>query len=87
MIYKVRMNFRSQLVSKSHYVKILSAILQAWHVRHIFWRRMRQKFQVLSFKYQRDLEHVTLEEWRLAAKRYWDRVKKVELTQRLHSAR
>jgi hypothetical protein len=48
---------------------------------------MRRKFKVLRFKHQRDLEHITLEEWRGAAKRYWDRVKKVELTQRLHSAR
>ena len=43
--------------------------------------------QVLSHKFNRDLMNMTLEGWKWAAKRYWDRVKRVELTQRLHLAR
>ena len=87
MIYNIRMAYRSQLVQKSYAHKRLNAVLQAWRVRHVFWRRMRRKFQVLRYKYQRDMEHMTLHEWSLVAKRSSDRVKKVELTRRLHSAR
>ena len=46
MIYDVRMNFRSQMVKKAHVHKTISSVLHAWHVRHVFWRRMTRKFQV-----------------------------------------
>ena len=87
MIYDVRMKFRSRMFKRHLSHKALCSIMQAWHARHVFWRRMERKFRVLRVKYTLEMQRAILHAWRGTAKTCSDRAKKVELTQRLHLAR
>ena len=87
MIYDARMNFRSHLRNKHFELKTLTAVWQAWHVRHLFWHRLKRKFKVLEKQFRRDLQKSAFSRWKTLVRKRSSGEKKIKLAHRLHNAR